>query len=537
MKIVNMEYAPVIGYQNKRIKNLSKKFAKLYNESIDIINNNLFLGFDLKRPDEIKNLTASFNFKENILEIHVAKGSTIIIPSRRIDIHTACKLFEFTDAVNPFDKIHILTESNTNKYSLKETRTGKGKAGSWIDDKISSGMSSALSIVGKEIEIKNAESIEELSKNINQSIRKILKFEVGQDKISDVISGFVRSGDPKDINTLYEKILKNAIKSKYADEASKKVMNAFKDVDGTIKKESKIFDKKIDQIMASVYKTDSKEIRKRMESEGAGKNIKKVYTYISNGISIFFDFIKAAIASFVTYRFTVDGIITSVNKAGGWIIGKIIDLVKYLIGPSEENVRTAEMLMKSENWGDKIVGGFNKLIQTGQEKVQDGLDITKQISDNLNGLLSKYITGPLDSAITDTTSGKIIVYTIAICIAIYALIKIKNIILNIMGIIDENRTSATDAFFNFNIESLTTRNGFDRIFAIEAVLAIIKANIDNAMKNSNFSSLEKARLAKINHLIINTSKKYAKGALKLEVKNIKNVLNELENDQGGLPSI
>jgi len=537
MKIVNMEYAPIIGYQDKKIRRLSRKFAQLYNESIDIINNNLFLGFDLKRSNEMKNLTASLNFKDNILEIHVSKGSTIIIPSRRIDVHTACKLFEFTNAVNPFDKMHILTESKSNKYSLKETRTGKGKAGSWLSDKVSSGMSSALSIVGKEVEIKNSESIAELSRNINSSIKKILKFEVGQDKIADTISGFIRSGDPKDINILYEKILENAIKSKYADTASKKVMAAFKKVDGTIKREGKVFDEEIDKIMASAYKTDSKEIKNRMKSERFSEKIKKVYTYISNGINIFFDFIKASIASFITYRFTVDGIVTSINKAGGWIIGKIIELVKYLIGPSDENVKTAEMLMNSDSWTDKAIGGFNKLIQAAQEKVQDGLDITREISDGLNNLLSEYITEPLDSAINDTTSGKIIVYTIATCIAIYALIKIKNIIFNVIGIVDESRTSAKDAFMNFNIESLTTGNGFDRIFAIEAILAIIKANIDNAMNNSNFSSIEKARLTKINHLIISTSKKYSKGVLSIEVKNIKNVLSKLENDQSALPDI
>lgn len=537
MKIINMEYAPVIGYQNSEIKRLSKRFAELYNESIDIINNKLFLGFDLKRIDEMKNLTASFNFEENLLEIHVSKGSTIIIPSRRIDIHTACKLFEFTDTANPFDKMHILSESKTNKYSLKETRTGKGKAGSWIADKVSSGISSAMSIVGKEVEIKNAESIDELSKNINESIKKILKFDVGQDKIVDVISGFIRSGNPEDINSLYEKILGSAMKSKYVDEASSKVMAAFKKADGSIKRGGKVFDKEIDKILAGTYKTNPEEIKDRMKSEGFVAKVKKVYTYIANGISVFFDLIKASIASFITYKFSVDGIVTSINKAGGWIIGKILELVQYLIGPSEENVKTAEMLIKSDSWKDNAVGYFNKFVQTGQEAVADGLDIVKSISEGLNNLLSEYITGPLDNAVNNTTSGKIIVYTIVIGIAIYALIKIKNIISNITGIVDESRTDSKDAFMNFNIESLTTGDGFDRIFAIEAVLGIIKANIENAISSSKFSDLEKARLVKINHLIINTSKKHSKGTLSLAVKNVKSVLKDLEESKSNLPSI
>ena len=94
MKIVNMEYAPIIGYQNKKTKDLSRKIAKLYNESIDIVNNKLFLGFDLKRCDEMKDLTASFNFEDNVLEIHVSEGTSILVPSRRIDEYTACRLLQ-----------------------------------------------------------------------------------------------------------------------------------------------------------------------------------------------------------------------------------------------------------------------------------------------------------------------------------------------------------------------------------------------------------------------------------------------------------
>tara|TARA_B100001094_G_scaffold333255_1_gene409928 strand:+ start:1809 stop:3464 length:1656 start_codon:yes stop_codon:yes gene_type:complete len=524
MKIINMKSAPIVGYQNKEIISLSKKIAKAYNESVDIIDKKLFLGFKFKRINELKDVTASFNFKENILEINITDSTTILVPSRRIDEYTACKLFNFNEIYSLDKKSHVLLESRFNKYNLLETRTGKGQASSWVADKMTAGLASAYAIVGKDIEIENPETIRELAKNINSDIKKHLDMEPGQDKFIDAISGFIVSGDVKKIDSLYDIITKNSLKSKYAKKVSDAINKEFTNEFGEIEKGKKVLDSRIDEIVAEAYGTHASIIKTRLADETFKSFMTRFYTYFANGLGMIFDTVKAVIASFITYKFTFDGVMTTITQAGEYIIQKFCDLLKYLIGPSKSNIKSADLLIASDEWGDQLVGWFNKTIQSGQELAVRVVSVVDSIQSTLLSKFSEYVTQPIDSS----PYGKMIAYTVAIIITVYSIIKLKNVILNALGILDQHRTSAEDAFMNFNINHITSKAGFDRIFVIESIMTIISMHIKNAIQKEKLNKLEKERLKKLNHLLVNTSKKKTKKGIKIFVDNIEEYIQAAE---------
>jgi hypothetical protein len=524
MKIVNMKQAPIVGYQSQEIVNLSKKIAKMYNESVDIIDKKLFLGFKLKRIDELKGATASLNFKENILEINISDNTTILVPSRRIDEYTACKLFNFNEIYSLDKKSHVLLENRLNKYSLLETRTGKGQASSWISDKMSSGLASAYAIVGHDIELKNPETINELAKNINSDIKKHLDIEPGQEKVVDAITGFIVSGDVSKIDNLYDIITKNSLKSKYAKKVNDAINAEFTDQFGEIEKGKKVLDTRIDEIVAKAYGTNTEVIKSRLADETFKTFITRFYTYCSNGLGIVFDTIKAVISSIISYKFTFTGVITTITQAGEYIIQKFCDLLKYLIGPSKANIKSADALISSDELTDQLVGWFNKAIQSGQEIAVKTVSVVDSIQSTLLSKFSSYITEPIDAS----PYGKTIAYIAAIIVTVYTIIKLKNIIFNALGILNQHRTSAEDAFMNFNLQHITSKAGFDRIFVIESIMTIISSHVKNAIENEELSSIEKERLKKLNHLLVNTSKKKTKEGIKIFVGNIEEYIKYAE---------
>lgn len=524
MKIVNMKSVPIVGYQNEEIRILSRKIAKAYNESVDFIDKKLFLGFRLKKLDELKGTTASLNFKDNILEINISNGTTLLIPSRNIDEYTACKLFNFNEIYDLDKKSHVLLENKLNKYNLLETRTGKGQASSWVSDKVASGLASAYAIVGKDIEIKNPETISDLANNINSDIKKHLDMEPGHDKIINAISGFITTGDVNKIDKLYSIITDNSLKSKYAKKVSDVINKEFSNELGDIEKGKKVLDTKIDEIVAGAYDTNAAIIRSRLADETFKDFVTRFYTYFSNGLSMIFDSIKAIISSIITYKFTFTGVITTITEAGEFIIGKFCDLLAYAIGPAKENIEMADQLTKSDSYRDQIVGWFNKAIQSGQDlgvKIVGGVDaLQTELSKNF----AEYVTKPID----DSAYGKIIAYTVAVIITFYCIIKLKNVLLNALGILDQHRTSAEDAFMNFNINHITSKAGFDKIFVIEAIMTIMSQHINSAIKNDKLDRFEKERLKKLNHLLVNTSKKKTKKGIKIFIDNIEEYIKEAE---------
>ena len=352
MKIINMEYAPIIGYQSNKIKKIAKKIAQSYNESIDHIDNQLFLGFKFKNIPELKYSTASFNFKESLLEINISNQTKIIIPSRRASEHVVCRLFEFSDIKAYDKKTHVLIEKKLNKYNLIETRTGKGKASSWISKKIGAGLASAKAMLLTNIEIQNSETIEELSKNINDNIKSILDFEPGHDKVVDAITNFVKSGNVSEINKLYDIIFDNSLKSKFAKETNKKIIEEFTNKMGEVEAEKKVLDSKLDEIIANAYNTHKEFVKSRYEDDTFGEFISKIYTRIGNGISIMIDTIKTVIASIIAWEFSTEGVANSLMNAASWIMSKFIELLQWFVGPSTDDKEKAEVLTKSQEWLD-----------------------------------------------------------------------------------------------------------------------------------------------------------------------------------------
>ena len=529
MKIVNMKCAPIIGYQSSKIKNIARKLAYSYNESIDLIDNKLFLGFKLKNIPELKNATASFNFEENLLEINISKQTKIIIPSRRASEHTICRLFEFS-SINSYDKkTHVLIERKLNKYNLVETRTGKGQASSWLADKVSSGIASAKGIVFSNVDLKNSETIEELSKNINDNIKSILDFEPGHENVVDAISNFVKTGNVSEINNLYEIIFDNSLKSKFAKDVNKKVTEKFTDSIGEVDAEKEILDSEIDQLIADAYNADKSLIKTRIKEDSFSEYLSKTFTYIGNGVSMFIDAVKAIIATIIAWEFSFEGVSNSIMNAGSYIIGKFFDLIHYLIGPSTQDKEMAEMLTKSQDWQDRFVGWINKGVQKVQILTQWSVEQLNDLQTIVNKKLQS-IVEPL----ANTSTGKMIGGTILAIVVVYTIIKIYSIIKNGSRIFDLHQTKGGDAFASFSIQNLTSKAGFDKVFVTEAILGIISQNVEITIKNGQLTKEEELRLKKLNHVIYNTSKKKCKEGIKFFVKNIDKYISEVEdkfNDQ------
>lgn len=529
MKIVNMKCAPIVGYQSSKIKNIARKLANSYNESIDLIDNKLFLGFKLKNIPELKNATASFNFKESLLEINISNQTKIIIPSRRASEHTVCRLFEF-NSINAYDKkTHVLIERKLNKYNLSETRTGKGQASSWLADKVSSGIASAKGIVFSNVDLKNSETIEELSKNINDNIKSILDFEPGHENVVNAISNFVKTGNVSEINKLYEVIFDNSLKSKFAKDVNQKVTEKFTDSIGEVDAEKEILDSEIDQLIADAYNADKSLVKTRMKEDSFGEYLSKTFTYIGSGVSMFIDTVKAIIATIVAWEFSFKGVANSIMNAGSYIVGKLFDLIHWLIGPSVQDKERAELLTKSEGLQDQIVGWINKGIQKAQILTQWSVEQLNDLQTAINEKLQELVT-PL----TTTTTGKMIGGTILAIVLVYAIIKIYSIIKSGMKITDLHKTSGGDAFASFSIQNLTSKAGFDKVFVTEAILGIISQNVEITIKNGQLTKEEELRLKKLNHVIYNTSKKKCKEGIKFFVSNIDEYITEVEdkfNDQ------
>jgi len=524
MKIINMEYAPIIGYQSNKIKKIAKKIAQSYNESIDDIDNQLFLGFKFKNIPELKYSTASFNFKESLLEINISNQTKIIIPSRRASEHVVCRLFEFSDIKAYDKKTHVLIEKKLNKYNLIETRTGKGKASSWISKKIGAGLASAKAMLLTNIEIQNSETIEELSKNINDNIKSILDFEPGHDKVVDAITNFVKSGNVSEINKLYDIIFDNSLKSKFAKETNKKIIEEFTNKMGEVEAEKKVLDSKLDEIIANAYNTHKEFVKSRYEDDTFGEFISKIYTRIGNGISIMIDTIKTVIASIIAWEFSTEGVANSLMNAASWIMSKFIELLQWFVGPSTDDKEKAEVLTKSQEWLDWGIGWLNKGIQAGQELVQWTLEQVNSVQEVINEKL-KVLFEPL----TTTTTGKYIAAMILAIVAVYIIIKLFNIIKSGIKISDLSKTTGGDAAASFSIQNLTSNAGFDKIFVTEAILGIIQINIENTLKNGQLTKDEELRIKKLNHIIYNTSKKKSKEGIKFFVNNIDKYVKEVED--------
>lgn len=512
MIVENMTIAPIVGRVNEEAIRLAEITAKAYNKSIKEINEKTFLGFDFKVIPEFKDKKASLDFINNILEIHVNENSKIIIPSRRTDEYTLTKFFEFSNVSNNLDNnCHVLLENSLNRNSLKETMTLKGKASSFISSKIKSGIKTAKKMISGEIEIKNPESLKELSSNINSDLNKILDLELGEEKITKAIADFVENEDSSNINELYNVIFESGLKSTFASECKKNVYDIFKKQDGSLDKNKKEFNSKILDIVANSYNTDLDSITSRNAKDHLSI-VKKAYAIVSKSINMIINTLKGAVYTVGAYLAFTEGVGSLIMKVADWVSSGLKNLIQLVLGPSSSEKQMAKALTQSDGLIDKAVGYINIGLQKGMTTGLDKLDGFKTfILDIGADIATKIESLPYIGTVK---------YLIFAALVIMSLIAIKNLFKDMIAIKDTQKTSGESVSADFSIDSLTSKGGFDKVFVTEAIMCIITAHIESSLKNSKFTSEEKERLKKLNHTIYNSHKKKTKEGIRFFFKEL-----------------
>jgi hypothetical protein len=126
-QISEMKSVPVLGLYNSEVISLSKKLAESYNRSIKKVNTKKFLGFDFEIIPEIAGCLSTYNFEDRILEIHLNKYTSFVIPSGYSEPEHFGKYFDIQEE-NLLEK-NVLLEDIDRTRKIYETITLKGLGG------------------------------------------------------------------------------------------------------------------------------------------------------------------------------------------------------------------------------------------------------------------------------------------------------------------------------------------------------------------------------------------------------------------------
>tara|TARA_B100000212_G_scaffold342354_1_gene329033 strand:- start:38 stop:1558 length:1521 start_codon:yes stop_codon:yes gene_type:complete len=505
-----MSFAPVEGPYDEKIINLSKKIAVSYNESIENLNPNLFLGFEFKNIPELKNKRASLNFKNKILEVNINKETKIIIPSVYASASELSKFFEFKNERKFKDD--IILQEIVNRNSIEETFRLKGKADS-IFSGIKSGLKSAKKYFKSEITIQNPESVEELAANISSDLFKVLSIDSGKQGLMQVIENFIINEDDSSIDKLYNSFFQTSISTKHVQECigNIKKLIAEKTKEGEIK--GKIDNSDILDQIAKSYGVEKKDISSRNE-KNIFAGVDKIYTYISKGISIMINALKGLTFSAAAYEAFNNGVGSLVTKIIKYTISGCLNVVQYFIQTSSEAVQMADAALRGDSSIlDKVFAALTKANEFITGKGIDSIDYGQ------GWLLEKL------SVVTNTIESLpyigVIKYLLFVYFAIMALKYIYNIVKDLFKIKSKSQTDAEKLFARMSEENLTSNFGFDKILATESIITIIVSHLDAAIQSNKFSKEEKDRLKSLINAFYKSHKVKTKEGIRFFFKEIK----------------
>ena len=498
--VKNMVSAPIVGVYDESILELSAKIAESYNRSINKVNNNLFLGFEFQNIPELKNITANLNLKKRVLEINISRNTQIIIPSKYATIKELNEYFDFSNEKKILDEI-ILEKKMLSKNSLLEDFKLKGKADSIFSD-ISSGIDSAKKIFQQQIEIKNAESINHLAKNISNDLKRILKIKPETSAIVNVISNFIINGKANDLNQLYDGLFNSTLQSVYVDDCISNIHNVIvaKMKDGEFSGRTK--DSDMLTIVANSYRADAVEIEKRLKSPTVIKKVSRIKNIIENAVSTTVSALQSITFSAAGFYTLWAGIIGLLGKVVEYILSLAIEIIQYLLGGNDD-ISAAK-------------GIIGKLVATKNWVVENGGDVVQKVSgvavDEMTKLTSKLEALPFFRV------GKCLVGALLLYIAFKYILRTIN---SYFGLTDEFSTENERLAARISEEQLSNNFGFDKILATEGVIAIMVGHIQNAIDTKSFSTEEENRLKDIIRALYKTHKKKTKEGIKFFFKGIK----------------
>jgi len=504
MIVENMSQAPIIGYYNENIVEFAKKVATAYNSSVKNLNTHSLLGYDLDLIPEIKGKKANFDLEKGTLEIILSKNTQVILPS----VYTEAKyLYEYFNFKNENQLDEILLEKNIlQKNSLSEAITVKGAA-----EKLKSGMKTAASILrGKsEIEIENPETINDICEGIEKDLRSQLNINVPTENLIKTITGFVRVGDKRQLQDLYDVLFDSAIESKYIDDVVAdihKLIQKKTDEDGNI---SKLKDKDIIKVFAKAYgDSDPKAIKQRMQEQDVLKKFNKIKRLTVNWNSVIINSLKMIPLTYTALSTAIDGVVATALKYVSFIMKFINGVCNYFLGTEDSvwaKIWEGEFVDAFTTFGQKSITFVTSIFSGGMEFISDSL--CERVTE-LEGTL---------------TFG-ILKFAVAFVIILQISATMRTINNAYFRIEDDTKTEGQLVALAFTKEELKSKFGFDKILATDAILATIVANIKPVLEEeSNISKQEKKRLKDLVRAIHGSHKKYTSEGIRTFVQAAKKI--------------
>lgn len=501
--INNIEILPIFGKYDNNVIKISKFFAKLYNNQIKENYNHDFIINYLNKNNFIYEL----NKVNKTFEIIINEKCFIVYPTLFINENNLNALFEFKN-----NKNKSLNERKQFKFLFEDFNL-KGKAGSFITKKISSNLKSAKEFIKGNIEIKNSKNIDELCNSICENLHSIINIDINKDEFNEDISEFIKTGNKSNINMFYDKLFNMSLETKFIDDVLlniNKFINEKTDL-GEIK--GYISDSDILDSIARSYNVDISIIKKRNESSSFIKKSKKFISIINKSLSTFFNICKSGIGSLAAYDIFKDGVISFITKIISFIIKNALSLISYLISQNNNTKQMSDTILKSSDSSvfEKTAAVLTKTSNYITSDMFSHINKIQEFIFNKIGLLSKTVENlPYINSIK-----------IFICVLIcYTIIKnILEIIKNISGIKKETSTESEKVFARFNKEMLKNNFGFDKILASEIIICILSDNIQNYIKNKDFSQDEIKRLNQLNKILIDSHSIKTKEGIKIFFNN------------------
>jgi len=501
--IKNMSFAPIEGPYDSNVISLSKKIAGAYNKSVQNLNSNLFLGFKFENIKELKNYKASLNFKNRVLEINISESTKILIPSLYASPRELAHLFEFSKEKEFKDE--IILERAINSHSVQENFRLKGKADS-IFSGIKSGVKSAKNYFSSDITIQNPDSVTSLAENITSDLSKILSIDAGKDRFLKVIEDFIKHENKDSVDKLYEAIFNTAVKTKYVENCISNIKDLVskKRKEGEIK--GNIDDDEILKLVAKSYNVKEKDITSRNEKDIVGV-IKKIYTYITKGLSILINSIKGLTFTAAAYETFNNGVGSLVLKIIKYTISGCLNVIQYFVQTDSNAVQAANAALTGDSSVlDKVAATLTKANEFFIGKGIDSIDYGQSwILDKLSIVSSSIESLPYIGVVK---------YLLFVFLAAMALKYIYNIVRDIFKIKDENQTDAEKIFARISEENLSNNFGFDKILATEGIIIVVVSHLENAIKSGRFSKEEKSRLKGLISAFYSSHKKKTKEGIK-----------------------
>lgn len=387
-QISEMKSVPVLGLYNSEVISLSKKLAESYNRSIKKVNTKKFLGFDFEIIPEISGCLSTYNFEDRILEIHLNKYTSFVIPSGYSEPEHFGKYFDIQEE-NLLEK-NVLLENIDRTRKIYETITLKGLGGK-IKDASKHSKKIAKKIFKKDsVKIENYENMQELAASVTKSLNNVLGGSVDDTAFISFIEDFFNNPDNTSVQKIYDEMFDKKISSKFHSTYVSEFNKFFEKVTKRGEVVGSSSESKILKIVALSYEIKSMQARALSGRSNVGKFLNtasSMLVKIHNTLVAVLRGMSSALWGSLSGLVAYKGVFTGLGKGLTILISSALKMLGYLVekAPTEKSAqavdatkgKTASNAAEDEKWWDKLVDAGEDIIDKGREVGEDAIDAIK----------------------------------------------------------------------------------------------------------------------------------------------------------------